>query len=38
VTSLTAAATRLPVAQAIEIVADRDAHGPFQRPEDLVVR
>lgn len=33
-----AGATGLPVTQAFEIVADRDANGPFERPEELVLR
>jgi DNA-binding SARP family transcriptional activator len=33
-----ATATGLPVTQALEIVADREAKGPFARPEELVVR
>ncbi|GIF00293.1 hypothetical protein Ari01nite_77570 [Paractinoplanes rishiriensis] len=33
-----ARASGLPVAQAYGIVANRNQHGPFQRPEDLVAR
>ncbi|MCU7722921.1 hypothetical protein ODJ79_04270 [Actinoplanes sp. KI2] len=33
-----AVATKLPVASALVIVADRAANGPFTRPEELVSR